>query len=71
MEFLNKFVKDLTTSNSILYKSIRTFGQAFIGSVAIQLQAGISLDKTVILSMLGSAISAGVCALMNYLSNPK
>lgn len=48
-------------------RAMRTFFQAFAGAVAAQLTAyqGQELTKTIIISLLASAVAGGISAVMN------
>lgn len=48
-------------------RAIRTFFQAFAGTLAAQLTAyqGQELTRTIIISLLASAVAGGISAVMN------
>ena len=62
-------------SNDIVRRCVKTFIQAFCGSLAISLKDLTDVNETLIKSMLIGAIASGLCAVMNfiiqYLDNKK
>ena len=48
-------------------RALRTFFQAFVGTIATQLAIyqGQELTKTVIISLVASAVASGISAVMN------
>jgi hypothetical protein len=48
-------------------RALRTFFQAFAGTVATQLTAyqGQELTKTIVISVIASAVAGGISAVMN------
>lgn len=62
-------------NNDIVRRCVKTFIQAFCGSLAISLKGVTTIDEVFIKSILVGAISAGLCAVMNliiqYLDNKK
>lgn len=50
----------------ILIRSVKTFFQGFLGSLVVFLQGNSNIDEKVLKSALIGALSAGLCAVMNY-----
>lgn len=59
-------------SNEPLYRALRTFIQAVVGYLTAQVMVtGFdNFDKKAIITLIASAISAGISAVMNLNKNP-
>lgn len=58
---------DMIKENEWLYRSLRTFFQAFVSTLAAQLMLASErdFDKKLLFSVLVSSLAAGLAALMN------
>lgn len=54
-------------NNDIVKRCVKTFIQAFCGSLIISLKGLTNVDETIIKSILIAAISSGICAVMNLI----
>lgn len=55
--------------NDIFRRSIKTFLQAFMGSLLAFINENATFDKKMLLSAIIAALSSAFCALMNYIIN--
>ena len=63
---MKSFIKKII-NNDIVRRCVKTFIQAFCGSLAISLKGITTIDKVFIQSVLIGALSAGICAVMNLI----
>lgn len=55
--------------NDIFRRSIKTFLQAFLGSLTVSIGSLSTFDEKLLKSALIGAFSSAFCALMNYIIN--
>lgn len=53
--------------NDIFRRSVKTFLQAFLGSLVVSIGNLSTFDEKIVVSALIGAFSSGFCALMNYI----
>lgn len=51
----------------ILIRSVKTFIQAFLGSLVVFINGTQNIDEKLIKSALIGSLSAGLCAVINYI----
>ncbi len=64
-------MKFLSNHKEMLRRAARTFFQAFIGYLAVTLPQCEKISAAVIQLLIGSAVSAGLAAVMNYKEDKK
>lgn len=63
---MKQFLKKLI-NNDIFKRSVKTFLQAFLGSLVVSMGNLSTFDEKLLKSALIGAFSSGFCALMNYI----
>ena len=53
--------------NDIVRRCVKTFLQAFMGSLVVFINSNTTFDEKVLKSALTGAFASGFCALMNYI----
>lgn len=53
--------------NDIVRRCVKTFLQAFMGSLVVFINGNTTFDEKMLKSALIGAVASGFCALMNYI----
>ena len=61
MQKIIKFIHE----HECLRRSLRTFAQAFTGSIVVSLSSGTEVGQAFLQTMIMSALAAGIAAVMN------